>query len=1107
MWTLSQVSQAVKNQTWTGLPPSVVEYLVVAGGGGGGGDRGGGGGAGGLLTGYVGITPGTSYTVTVGAGATYASPGGYVQGSNGSNSIFRDPVSIHVTAVGGGGGGTGAGGGANGTNGSAGGSGGGATGNTGGVKGGGAGISGQGNAGGSSYSSSYISAQGGGGAGLPGEPGRGSTYGTNGGSGIASDISGTRRVYAGGGGGGGSGAALNSGKGGVGGGGNGGEGGTGSLLLKGAVNSGGGGGGSSNQTQPYDGGSGGSGIVVIRYPGTTQFFTGGTLSYANGYISHTFYANGTLAPTAPTKYVDPDYQISRSLRFNSADSTYLTRTPSSASNRKTWTWSGWVKINKTPANSNEWFSLFNAGIYDTATPTATIDATSGGLRIALFTSSTYDGYNFTTTSVRDLSGWYHVVVAVDTTSVIASDRLKIYINGTLDIGGTVSYPTQNYDTGVNLNQAHNIGGIKYYTAGGFSGFANALLAEVNFIDGQALTPSQFGWTNPETGVWAPLKYVGTYGTNGFYLKFADNSNTTAATLGADSSGNGHNWTPNNFSVTAGAGNDSLVDSPTPYGTDTGVGGEVRGNYCTLNPLAVGTSTSLTNGNLDSTISSSTGSSNPSTFVMTTGKWYWEVINTATTNQSTLLGIIRANLNPASISFLSNPNGVYYNVAGLKNIDGTQTAYGSAWGSSGVAYNIGIALDVDGGTVTFYLNGASQGAITLPSNTLGWAAHGFFGSASGSSVSNYNFGQRAFAYTAPSGYKALCTTNLPTPTIGATAATLASEYFDTSIWAGNGDNVVPRIIPSNVDLASGGGLIWFKGRDVAVSHLLVDSVRGYTKYIAADTAAAEDTYNFGIAGTTNGFTFTGSSGSLNQLTYNYVGWQWKAGGTAVTNTSGSITSTVSANPTSGFSIATYTGNGTAGATIGHGLGVAPNLVIVKKRNGTTGWQVYAKVLGRTKVFYLDINNAPDTGTDYWGTSDPTSTVFGLSTDGSINASSVPYMAYFFAEVAGYSAIGSYTGNGSTDGTFVHTGFRPAFVMIKRTSSTGDWFVYNNKTAPLNGVNKYLVWNTSGTEGTYDTLDFLSNGFKLRVTDAEVNGNASTFVFMAIAETPFKYSLAR
>jgi hypothetical protein len=238
----------------------------------------------------------------------------------------------------------------------------------------------------------------------------------------------------------------------------------------------------------------------------------------------------------------------------------------------------------------------------------------------------------------------------------------------------------------------------------------------------------------------------------------------------------------------------------------------------------------------------------------------------------------------------------------------------------------------------------------------------------------------------------------------------------------------------------------------------------------------------------------------------VGWQWKAGGTAVTNTSGSITTTLSANPTSGFSIVTYTGTGST-ATIGHGLGVAPNLVIVKKRSGATAWQVYSKVLGRTKVFYTENNSAPDTATNYWGTSDPTSTVFGLSTDGSINASGVTYLAYCFAEVAGYSALGSYTGNGSTDGTFVYTGFRPAYVMIRRTSSTGDWFVYNNKTSPFNIVNKYNIWNSSGTEGTYSTLDFLSNGFKLRVADAEVNGSGSTMIYMAFAENPFKYSLAR
>jgi len=1094
MWTLSQVSQAVKNQTWTSnvpSPPSVIEYLIVAGGGAGfsSGSAGGcgGGGAGGLLAGSTGITVGTSYFVTVGAGAADGST------SNGSASVFDAASSGastgRIVASGGGSPTTANGPGIGGGSGSGAGESNGST-----FLGTGPGISGQGNMGGNS--SHNFCGSGGGGAGTAGSSNLSTTRPGNGGSGIASSISGTVTTYAGGGGGAGY-LGGDGGEAGIGGGGR------GSIsssrtTTPGTVNSGGGGGG--RGVLGTGSTAGGSGVVIIRYPGTTQFFTGGTLSYANGYIIHTFYANGTLVPTAPTLYANPDYQIARSLRFNKADAAYLERTPPTAGNQKTWTQSLWVKRSSLgtqqdlyspyySANSQEAQFYFNSsdqlGVYD-----------GGG-------DPGYMAY-FTTQLFRDVSAWYHIVVACDTTQATASDRLKIYVNGVQITSFTTSQThTQNLDTGWNGTSLQRIGSYARHTTATLDGY----MAEFYNIDGLALTPSSFGWTNPATGVWSPLDYVGSYGTNGFYVNFSDNSNITAATLGADSSGNGNNWTPNNFSVSAGAGNDSLVDTPTSYGTDTGVGGEVRGNYATFSPLYLNgggvTASSYTNGNLQIDFSASGGGHGSSTISVSSGKWYSEFTLTAASSAYATVGIrLASTVNDSSYAPGSTAGSYGYVNDGTKSSSGTATSYGASFTVNDV---IGVALDLDAGTLVFYKNGASQGtAFTGISGTFLLAVGD--GSTGGTHTFVANFGQRPFAYTAPSGFKALNTQNLPTPTIGATAATLASEFFDTSTWAANGDNVNPRNITSNVDLASGGGLIWAKGRDLAVSHLLVDSVRGYTKYIASNASTAEDTYNFGIAGTTNGFTFTTSSGSLNQLPYNYVGWQWKAGGTAVTNTSGSITTTVSANPTSGFSIATYTGTGSA-ATIGHGLGVAPNLVIVKKRSGATAWQVYSKVLGRTKVFYLELANAPDTGTNYWGTSDPTSTVFGLGTDGSINASGDSYLAYFFADVAGYSAFGSFTGNGSGAGPFVHLGFRPAFVMIKRSSSTGDWFVYNNKTSSFNTVDKYNVWNSSGAEGTYATLDFLSNGFKLKVSDLEVNGSGSTMIYMAFAENPFKYSLAR
>jgi 3D (Asp-Asp-Asp) domain-containing protein len=265
------------------------------------------------------------------------------------------------------------------------------------------------------------------------------------------------------------------------------------------------------------------------------------------------------------------YNIERSLRFNSADSAYLSRTPASAGNRKTWTWSGWIK--RCATGTTHYF--FSGG-------TGTSDTTAMGIRFTSddtfrLTSYTTD-YRVSSSVYRDLSAWYHVVVAFDTTQATASNRIKIYINGSqVTTFSTSNDPTLNADYGINQAQSHSIG--RWNQAA--NNYTNGYMTEINFIDGQALTPSSFGETDSNTGVWKPKAFSGTYGTNGFYLNFSDNSGTTSTTLGKDSSGNGNNWTPNNFSVTAGAGNDSLVDSPTSYGTDTGVGGEVRGNYATF----------------------------------------------------------------------------------------------------------------------------------------------------------------------------------------------------------------------------------------------------------------------------------------------------------------------------------------------------------------------------------------------------------------------------------------------------------------------------------------------------------------------------------------------
>jgi hypothetical protein len=817
-----------------------------------------------------------------------------------------------------------------------------------------------------------------------------------------------------------------------------------------------------------------------------------------------------------TASVSGGYQISRSLRFNSADSAYLNRTPASATNRRTWTWSGWVKRGKI----GDWAYLFQGSA---GNPTGGLD---DGTAIRFSSTNNplviYNLYNSASTVevstaalFRDPSAWYHIIVAMDTTQATSTDRVKVYVNGVqaaLNAGGV--YPTLNEDLYVNTTNSHLIGALSR-DAGAAQLFNDGLMTEVNFIDGQALTPSSFGETNAQTGVWQPKAYSGSYGTNGFYLNFSDNSNTTAATLGKDYSGNGNNWTPNGFLVSAGVNNDSLVDSPTSYGTDTGVGGTVRGNYSTLNPLNLGASATLANGNLDHASTSGVWTTALSTIGMTSGQWYFEATMTSTGEQ--MVGI--ANQAFTTSTYLgANSNSWAYYSTGFKYFNASASAYGTAYSNGAV---IGVALDLDAGTVTFYANGSSQGQAFS-----GLTGPLFFGVSGISSTTRVvNFGQRPFAYTAPSGFKALCTQNLPTPTIGATTATQAGKFFNPVLYTGTGATNSITGVGFQPDW------VWIKARSAAYSHRLADSVRGAGKELFSNETVAEATNSangYVSSFNSDGFSLTSGVG-VNGSGTTFVAWNWKANGAGSTNTAGTITSTVSANTTAGFSVVTYTGNGNVGSngTVGHGLGVVPSMFIIKRRDSSGFWYVATKDGGTTtaptySLFTRGSSGLNDTGAaftrnaNYASSGYITSSILDLYwlsaavTAGDsydINFLTGTYVAYCFAEVAGYSKFGSYTGNGSADGPFVFTGFRPAFVLTKRTDSTSDWQLMDSSRDTYNVANKALFPNTTDLETTGYSKDFLSNGFKIRDSGASLNASGGTFIYMAFASNPFKYSLAR
>ena len=345
-------------------------------------------------------------------------------------------------------------------------------------------------------------------------------------------------------------------------------------------------------------------------------------------------------------------------------------------------------------------------------------------------------------------------------------------------------------------------------------------------------------------------------------------------------------------------------------------------------------------------------------------------------------------------------------------------------------------------------------------------------------------------------------------------------MDATLWTG--DAVTPKTVYSNLQFQP--DLVWAKTRSTSTQHALYDSTRGAgsghilipnTTDPEGGTAGSTSDAQYGYlsAFNSNGIsTVTGSSGInyfFNASGVTYVGWNWKAnGGTTTSNTSGSITSTTQVNATAGFSIVTYTGTGSI-ATIGHGLGVAPAFMVIKARNATQGWLVYHQSIGNTGFVYLNDTAAANYSINGWNNTSPTSTVFTTGVNGYTNASGQTQVAYCWAQVAGFSQFGSYTGNGSTDGPFVYTGFRPKFVMVKGSSFSGEsWFMWDSSRDTYNLVNKRLLANESLAENTDQNFgDLLSNGFKLRTTWGGLNGSSNTYIYAAFAENPFKYANAR
>jgi len=784
-----------------------------------------------------------------------------------------------------------------------------------------------------------------------------------------------------------------------------------------------------------------------------------------------------------------NYQIERSLRFNRPDFPYLTRTPATAGNRDVLTFSCWLKRSQ--------LGTFTGKILEAivdANNRSSIDISNDTITLLSYVGAGPVLHKVSSLLLRDPGAWFALTVQVNT----PASAYRVWINGQEITSWTTNIvPAAGTDTWFNAATFHYISRYGLATGFEFDGY----MANIHLVDGQALDPSSFGEIDTPTGVWVPKAYSGSYGTNGFHLKFADNSNTTAATLGKDSSPNGNNWTPNNFSVAAGVGNDSLVDTPTNYGTDTGVGGEVRGNYCTLNPLDNRTGMPVQDGNLKAfAIAGGAHHITPCTFTITSGKWYWETTVIGTNNTSTIsTGLVYSpskasaytNL-PASTADdgvslqMTSTNSAWWNKYGAGNVSLT----GMSFAANDVAQ---IAVDMDANKAWVGKNGTwfsatlaqiAAGTNQVNTGTLSNPGTPFVGCGTSIDTLVVNFGQRPWAFTCPSGFKALCTQNLPDPAI-----VKPSQYFDINLRTGTG-------APFSVDTmqAFAPDLVIVKNRIGATDNFgLYDTARGPSKELYLPATAAESVQAGSIDQfDADGFTATvGTWARTNVAAGSFVNYMWKKG------------------VTPGFDVVTFTANASAGQQfVPHSLGVIPNTYIIRSRDaGTASWAFWMKDMDQTNNSYLLWNGqgARTVTAGFWG-SGPTSTQLSVNVGASAIAGTLGVL-YAWADIPGFSRIGIYTGNGSADGTFVWCGFRPKFLMYKDASAAGAWVIVDASRDPYNPVSKYLMPDSGAAEASLAVFDFTSNGFKNRLTGGAGNVAGNTVFYMAFAENPSKYARAR
>ena len=786
--------------------------------------------------------------------------------------------------------------------------------------------------------------------------------------------------------------------------------------------------------------------------------------------------------------------IGRSVRCGNGGA--FRRTPSVTGNQKVWTWSAWIK-KWGQGGTNHLFSSQGSNngisaIYFNNDNIHTYFDTTGANPYGAVNSREY----------RDPNSWMHIVWQVD---ALNTDQ-RIWINGQEE-SITSSNDPPNYAYSMNEAGKRNSFGESAYGGSHTNGI---YFAEMHHSDGYKYDPSYYGYTDPQTGIWRPKKVTGiSYGTNGFYLDFSDNS--SAAALGKDRSGNGNDWTPNgSISVANDKNNDSSLDTPT-------------NNFCTLNPVRrQNDNCNFDEGNLQASGSSTSYPGAVGNIALSSGKWYYEFqINTYTTpGADPMCGICQNDYVGGGADRITyRAGGAYITSTPSEPTDPDAYAVGDI---------IGVAIDLDdaAGKIRFYKNGSLQPILAngdlddvktdLQVSTVGGVYP--YVQMYTNDVCTVNFGQRSFTYTPPSGHKKI-TVNANNSFLDNSTPSVIDpkKHFDTVTYTGPGSGT-----QNITSLGFQPDFVWIKARSVASYYINADSVRGAGKLLSSNASTAETddsaTQTAFQGFLKNGFTvgyngawYTNGGGSGSSATL--VAWCWKAGGAAVTNNDGTIATQVSVNQDAGFSIVTYTGTN-ADATIGHGLGKVPAFVIIKNRDRSVEWIVKHHKLSTGKVLYLDIDSSEDTASGsnngIINDLDNASTISLSRTGNSGNYNNVNYsgerfVAYCWSEIPGYSKFGKYTGNGNADGPFVYLGFRPAWVLYKCISVNKGYGLADSVRTPSNEIQKTLFPDSSGAEysasGSGNHIqDFLSNGFKLRNTNNRYNQSGQTYVYMAFAEQP-------